>query len=294
MKDEGAREFLRAVHVGDVVEGVLASVGRSMRVTLDGFPARPLGEIGPLDVPWEQSRLTTDLVVGRRISALVTAVDLNEERVSLSLAATAHPELWAFLSGLQPDCRLAGTVASIEPYGVFVALDEGPAHPVFPGVGFITYPELSWTRFESASEVVRVGQRVTCVFLQFDTWNGEARLSFRATRPDPLLAFADAVEAAEGRVFRGRVTKLTPIGVFVRVAEGIQGLVPCGTDGTEVADDVRGTVVSRSAGITDGAAVSAGVGVGDHVDVVVTRVEREGRRVTLAWAGRTGGPGRDE
>ncbi|MGW1376991.1 hypothetical protein ACWD6P_22365, partial [Streptomyces sp. NPDC002446] len=54
-----------------------------------------------------------------------------------------HPELWAFLESLQRGERLAGAVAAIERFGVFVALDDGPDHPVFPGVGFITMPELS-------------------------------------------------------------------------------------------------------------------------------------------------------
>ncbi|MGV3643583.1 S1 RNA-binding domain-containing protein [Streptomyces antibioticus] len=307
MSEGDSSGFPRAVRVGDVVEGVVASVGRSARVTLDGFPTRPVGEIGPLDTPWGRGR-ATDLAVGQRIRAVVMTVGPDGERAGLSLAAAAYPELWAFLSGLQPDCRLTGTVASIESYGVFVALDEGPAHPVFPGVGFITYAELSWTRFESASEVVRVGQRVTCVFLQIDTWNGEARLSLRATLPDPFLAFADAVDAAggEGRAvtFRGRVTKLTPIGVFVRVADGVEGLVP--VEGADVSDETGRVVVPDRGDVVVGGEGDVAVGdegevvveneadvvVGDQVHVVVTRVSREGRRVVLAWVGAAAGSGR--
>ncbi|HEY4460729.1 MAG TPA: S1 RNA-binding domain-containing protein [Pseudonocardiaceae bacterium] len=130
------------------------------------------------------------------------------------------PELWAFLESLRPGQILAGRVAALEQFGVFVALDDGPAHPVFPGVGFITYPELSWRRFEAASDVVAVGQRVSCEFLQFDTYNGEARLSLCATAPDPFR------DLPVGRALRGRVTKLTPFGVFIEVAPGIEGLLP--------------------------------------------------------------------
>ncbi|CAG7643671.1 S1 RNA-binding domain-containing protein [Actinacidiphila bryophytorum] len=108
-----------------------------------------------------------------------------------------HPELWAFLEALARGEALSGTVAAIERFGVFVALDHGPAHPLFPGVGFITYPELAWQRFVKASGVVQVGQRVTCEFLQFDTGNLEARLSLRAMQPDPFQEFAD--RAAVGR-----------------------------------------------------------------------------------------------
>lgn len=120
---------------------------------------------------------------GQRITAEVLAVDLEDGRVRLSMAATENPELWAFRKRLRFCQRLIGTVAAIESFRVFVALEEGPDHPVHPGAGFITYPELSWRRFEGASEVVAVGQRVYCEFLQFDTWNGEARLSLRATQP---------------------------------------------------------------------------------------------------------------
>ncbi|WP_075737796.1 hypothetical protein [Streptomyces acidiscabies] len=63
----------------------------------------------------------------------------------------ADPELNAFLESLTPGQHLTGRIASIEPFGVFVTLDDGPAHPTFPGVGFITHPDLSWHRFDSLS-----------------------------------------------------------------------------------------------------------------------------------------------
>ncbi len=98
------------------------------------------------------------------------------------------PELWAFLESLHRGDIVSGTVATIERFGVFVSLDDGPAHPLFPGVGFIVIPELSWRYIEAPADVVQVGQRVSCEFLQFDTYNAEARLSLKALEPDPLQA----------------------------------------------------------------------------------------------------------
>ncbi|MEU4217035.1 S1 RNA-binding domain-containing protein [Actinoplanes sp. NPDC026623] len=135
-----------------------------------------------------------------------------------------NPELWAFLQSLHPGEILSGTVTAIERFGVFVALDDGPDHPIFPGVGFITLPELSWrTGGEPADDVVRVGQRISAEFLQFDTHNLEARLSLRAMWPDPFQAFAD--RTAVGQELHGRVTALISFGVFVEVADGIEGLL---------------------------------------------------------------------
>ncbi|MEU7607115.1 S1 RNA-binding domain-containing protein [Streptomyces sp. NPDC041003] len=188
-----------------------------------------------------------------------------------AITPAENPELWSFLDRLQPGEVLAGTVAAIEPFGVFVALDEGPGHPLFPGVGFIGIPELSWLRFEEASDVVEVGQRVACEFLQFDTWNGEARLSLRAMQPDPFQAFADRVAA--GQVLDGKVTKLVPFGVFVQVADGIEGLLHL--------REFAGEPVGSPEDV---------VQVGDPIRVVVTETDRVRRRVSLSQREVPAGP----
>ncbi|MFA1546460.1 S1 RNA-binding domain-containing protein [Actinomadura chokoriensis] len=117
-----------------------------------------------------------------------------------------------------------GAAAAIESFGVFVDLDEGPQHPVFPGVGFIAMPELSWHRFDDPSDIYSPGWRVTCEFLAFDTHNREGRLSLRATQPDPFQQFARDTHV--GQILRGPVSKLVPFGAFVRVRDGIEGLIP--------------------------------------------------------------------
>ncbi|MBM9508670.1 S1 RNA-binding domain-containing protein [Actinacidiphila acididurans] len=174
-----------------------------------------------------------------------------------------NPELRAFLESLQSGQLLSGTVAAIESFGVFVALDDGPDHPDFPGVGLITMPELSWRRFEAASDVVHIGQRVSCEFLQFDTSNMEARLSLRATQPDPFQTFAD--RTAVGQRLAGQVTKLVPFGAFVQVADGIEGLVHL--------RELTWESVNTPEEV---------VRVGDEVTVVATDIDQVRRRLTLS------------
>lgn len=231
-------------------------------MTLDGFAARPLGVVGPLDGPWLR-RTAEGMEVGQRITAEVIAVDCDWGRVLLSTAATEDRELWLFLKGLQPGEILSGAVAAIESFGVFVTLDDGPAHPIFPGVGFITFPELSWRRFEDASDVVEVGQRVSCEFLHFDTWNGEARLSLRALQPDPFATFAASTDV--GLILRGRVTELVPFGAFVQVADGIEGLVHL--------SELARTPVEAPEEV---------VQIADQVSVVVIGIDVERRRLALS------------
>ncbi len=173
------------------------------------------------------------------------------------------PDLWAFLESLHRGAVLSGTVAAIERFGVFVALDDGPEHPMFPGAGFITIPELSWRHIEAPTDVVEIGQRVSCEFLQFDAHNAEARLSLRALLPDPFQTFAD--RAMAGHALRGKVVKVLPFGAFVDVGDGVVGLVPF--------KEVHG----RPA-----AGAPEAFQVGAEMSVVVTDVERLQRRVFLS------------
>ncbi|WP_308434791.1 S1 RNA-binding domain-containing protein [Streptomyces fructofermentans] len=218
--------------------------------------------MGPLDGPW-LGRAAEGVEVGQRITAEVLSVDAERGRVLLSMAATEHRELWQFLKGLRCGDILSGTVAAIESFGVFVSLDDGPRHPVFPGVGFITFPELSWRRFEDPSEVVEVGRHVSCEFLHFDTWNGEARLSLRALRPDPFAVFAESTDV--GQTLRGRVTKLVPFGAFVQVGDGIEGLVHL--------DELARVPVEAPEQV---------VRVDDEVSVVVLEIDTQRRRLLLS------------
>lgn len=173
-----------------------------------------------------------------------------------------NPDLWAFLESLHPGEVLSGTIAAIERFGVFVALDDGPVHPIFAGVGFITLPDLSWKRFEAALDVVQIGQQVSCRFIQFDTWNLEARLSLRAMQPDPFQTFAD--HAALGQTIVGRVTRLVPFGAFVQVADAVEGLVHA-REIARMSQHARGDVMRE----------------GDELVVSITAIDREQRRLEL-------------
>ncbi|MFJ4609528.1 S1 RNA-binding domain-containing protein [Streptomyces griseus] len=176
---------------------------------------------------------------------------------------SGSPELWAFLESLHRGDILSGTVVAIERFGVFVALDDGPDHPTLPGVGFLGLPELSWRRFDDPSDVVQVGQRVSCEFMGSDTHNAEARLSLKVLELDPLQAFAD--RTVVGQEFRGTVETVAPIGIFVDLGDGIVGLVP-----------------SREIDGRPAAGPTEDFEVGEQIAVVVAEIELQTRRVFLS------------
>jgi small subunit ribosomal protein S1 len=105
--------------------------------------------------------------------------------------------------------------SSIVNFGAFVDLG---------GVdGLVHVSELSWKHIDHPSEVVEVGQDVTVEVLDVDMDRERVSLSLKATQEDPWQTFARTHQI--GHIVPGKVTKLVPFGAFVRVGEGIEGLV---------------------------------------------------------------------
>ena len=146
-------------------------------------------------------------------------------------------------------------MSSIVNFGAFVDLG---------GVdGLVHVSELSWKHIDHPSEVVEVGQEVTVEVLDVDMDRERVSLSLKATQEDPWQQFARTHQI--GQVVPGKVTKLVPFGSFVRVDEGIEGLVHI----SELAE--RHVEIPEQV-----------VQVGDDIFVKVIDIDLERRRISLS------------
>jgi small subunit ribosomal protein S1 len=157
--------------------------------------------------------------VGQEIECKIIELDRNRNNVVLSrrafLEESQSEGRKKILESLTKGDRRTGTVSSIVNFGAFVDLG---------GVdGLVHVSELSWRHVEHPSEVVTVGEEVQVEVLDVDLERERVSLSLRATQEDPWKEFERRYKA--GEVIEGEVTKLVPFGAFVRVAEGIEGLV---------------------------------------------------------------------
>jgi small subunit ribosomal protein S1 len=157
--------------------------------------------------------------VGQEIEAKIIELDRNRNNVVLSrrafLEESQSEGRKKILESLKKGDRRTGTVSSIVNFGAFVDLG---------GVdGLVHVSELSWRHVEHPSEVVSVGEEVEVEVLDVDLDRERVSLSLRATQEDPWKEFERRFKA--GEVIEGEVTKLVPFGAFVRVADGIEGLV---------------------------------------------------------------------
>ncbi|GAB3302046.1 30S ribosomal protein S1 [Epidermidibacterium keratini] len=220
-----------------------------------------IGLRGFLPASLVEMRRVRDLqpYVGKEIEAKIIELDKNRNNVVLSrrafLEQTQSEVRSEFLNQLQKGQVRKGVVSSIVNFGAFVDLG---------GVdGLVHVSELSWKHIDNPGEVVEVGQEVTVEVLEVDLDRERVSLSLKATQEDPWRQFARTHQI--GHVVPGRVTKLVPFGAFVRVEDGIEGLVHI----SELAE--------RHVEIPEQVAQ-----VGDEIMVKVIDIDLERRRISLS------------
>lgn len=220
-----------------------------------------IGLRGFLPASLVEMRRVRDLMpyVGETLECKIIELDKNRNNVVLSrrkfLEETQSEFRNDFLNSLQKGEVRAGVVSSIVNFGAFVDLG---------GVdGLVHVSELSWKHIDHPSEVVEVGDEVEVEVLDVDRDRERVSLSLKSTQEDPWQRFAR--ENGLNDVVEGVVTKLVPFGAFVKVAEGIEGLVHI----SELSD--RHIEVPEAV-----------VNVGNTVEVKVIDIDTVRRRISLS------------
>ncbi|NLK42896.1 MAG: S1 RNA-binding domain-containing protein, partial [Tissierellia bacterium] len=89
--------------------------------------------------------------------------------------------------------------------------------------GLIHISDLSWNRIKHPSEVVTEGQIVNVKVLSFDKEKNRISLGLKQTIEEPWVAFSNNVNI--GDIVEGTVVNLLDFGAFVRLKEGVDGLL---------------------------------------------------------------------
>ena len=156
------------------------------------------------------------LEVGEEVGVVVSEVDPDKRRLSLSLRAT-EPNPWEQVAETYSvGATIKGTVRNLTDFGAFVE--------IVPGVdGLVHISDMSWTRrINHPSEVVQKGDDVEAVITSVDSYNQRISLSMKELLPNEWEEYANS--HGVGDVSTGKVTNVTDFGVFVELAPGVEGL----------------------------------------------------------------------
>jgi small subunit ribosomal protein S1 len=155
--------------------------------------------------------------VGDQVEAVVSDVNTDTRRISLSLKDT-QPDPWTgILERYAIGTEVTGKVRNLTDFGAFVEIEEGID-------GLIHVSDMSWTkRIKHPSEVLRKGDDVKAVITHIDPENRRISLSIKEFLPNEWDEFKKRHQV--GSVVEGVVTRIADFGVFVSIDGMVEGLM---------------------------------------------------------------------
>ncbi|MEN6358379.1 MAG: 30S ribosomal protein S1 [Armatimonadota bacterium] len=161
-----------------------------------------------------------DKFVGQSMPFKIIEVDRERRKVVLSNRLAVEEEREELkketVATLAVGQIREGVVRRLTDYGAFIDLG---------GVdGLLHISEMSWTRINHPSEVVKVGQKIQVMVLKLNLEQGRVSLGLRQILPDPWEDIKRLYKV--GDVFTGAISRLVPFGAFVQVEGGIEGIIP--------------------------------------------------------------------
>jgi small subunit ribosomal protein S1 len=191
------------------------------------------------------------LEIGSEIECQVLEVDARSKRISLGLKQL-EPDPWTlFTEKYKPGDKISGKVRSITDYGVFVGIEDGVD-------GMVHKTDLSWTaKINNPADLYNKGDDVEAIILSINHDEKKVSLGVKQLWDDPWAGAMDKYKP--GTVVEdATVLSIADYGIFVRIAEGIEGLVP--------SNEIPG---------------NANVSIGDKVRAEISNVDSVDRRITL-------------
>ena len=248
-------ELEKAYKASEIVKGIIIErVKGGFTVDLNSvraFLPGSLVDIKPVRDP--------GYLEGKEIDFKIIKMDQRRNNVVVSrravMEAETSAERQARLEELQEGQKINGVIKNITDYGAFVDLG---------GVdGLLHITDMAWGRIKHPNELLNVGDEVYVKVLKFDRGKNRVSLGMKQLADDPW-AKIERRYPINARVF-GKVTNITDYGCFVKLEEGVEGLVHASElDWTN--KNIHPSKVVQP---------------GDEVEVAVLEIDEERRRISL-------------
>jgi small subunit ribosomal protein S1 len=156
------------------------------------------------------------LAMGTEVDAVVTDVNVQNRRISLSLKALEQNP-WDTIAERYPiGAVVTGKVRNLTDFGAFVEVEDGID-------GLIHISDMSWNRrLKHPNEVLKKGDAVQARVISVDGENQRLSLSIKEILPNEWDNFAKSHNVGDELI--GTIAKITDFGLFIRVADGVEGL----------------------------------------------------------------------
>jgi len=248
-------DIVRAAEEGSPIKGrVIQKVKGGLSVDIQGLKAFLPGS--QVDI---RPTSDFDIYVGNTYDIKVLKVTPQTANIVVSRKALLEEERLRMrkdtIDRLVPGVMLEGIVKNVTDYGVFVDLG---------GIdGLVHITDVSWGRVSNLRSLYNVGEKIEVRVLNFDKETERVSLGIKQLSSDPWESILEKYPVG-GRV-RGKIVSITDYGAFMKLEEGIEGLIHI-------------SEMSWTKKIKHPSKVAS---VGDEVDAVVLSIDPERQRISL-------------
>ena len=241
---------------GTTVEGkVVAKTKGGFSVDISGVNAFLPGSQVDIKTPLE-----TDTIIGKKMLFRVLKLNSKLSNVIISRKAILEEERQKkraeTIEILKEGLLMSGIVKNITDYGVFVDLG---------GVdGLLHISDISWGRINHPSEFFAIGDEIEVIILKYDEKSNKVTLGYKQQKPDPWSNVDEKYPVGEN--VRGKVVSITDYGAFIELEIGLEGLVH----------------LSEIEWVSRPKHPSKYLSIGETVDAVVLKADKEERRLSLS------------
>ena len=244
-----------AYESGEILEGKVTSIVKGGVIVTTGA--------NTVFVPASQSGVAKggDLSVLAGTTQKIKLIDFDDakKRALGSIKAilvlekkAAEEAIWATL---EVGKHYKGVVKNLASYGAFV--DIGGVD------GMVHNSELSWKRIKHPSQVLSVGQEIDVYIKEFDAEKKRISLGYKTQEMDTWFQFTQKYKV--GDIVSAKIVSIMPFGAFAEVYEDVDGLIHISRISTQ-------RITSPADVLT----------VGEVVDVKITEIDDENRKLALS------------
>ena len=261
---ENKEQFFKTVQIGDVVEGEVKSfTSFGAFIDLGGFD----GLLHINDMSWGHVTRPKDFVKkGQIVQLRLINIDPETQKINLSLKHMEADPWTTFEERYQVGDVITKPVTKITSFGIFIEIEPG-----IEGLAHVS--ELSWTKkITNPKDIVNIGDVVSAKILGYDLDKKRVSLGLKQLQENPWDTIAERYPV--GKALKAKVVKVTNAGAFLELEDGIDGFLH--------SDDVSWTKKIKN--------MDQFCKVGDVLDVCISKVEPEFKRIRLSIKALEGNP----
>ncbi|HRE89837.1 MAG TPA: S1 RNA-binding domain-containing protein [Myxococcota bacterium] len=223
-EERGARgaELMSRLGVGARMKGRVRSIQKfGVFVDLGGKD----GLVHISELSW--SRVDdphTVVKLGDEVEVVVTEVDLEKDKIGLSMRQAQADPIEELGAKLQVGEIVTGRVARLKDFGAFIELADNVE-------GLVHISDLAHYRVKHPKDILKVGETVRVKVLEVLLDRRQIKLSLKALAADPWEAVAERYPV--GKTVTGRVDSVVDFGVFVSLEPGVNALLPASESKSE-------------------------------------------------------------